>query len=86
MQIKIEIDVKPEELRRFLGLPDVGAAADDIVDFLREKVGEVAETAPGAFVKANLDTLKTLISKAVIKDNSPPAPTKAVRSRRKSGA
>lgn len=83
MQIKIEIDVKPEELRRFLGLPDVGAAADDIVDFLRDKVGEVAETAPGAFVKANLDTLRSLISKAVIKEAAQPVTSKPARSRRK---
>lgn len=82
MQIKIEIDVKPEELRRFLGLPDVGAAADDIVEFLREKVGEAAETAPGAFVKANLDTLRTLISKAVIKEATNSVSAKPTRRRK----
>ncbi len=36
MQIKVEIDVKPEELRRFLGLPDVAGLQEDIVAFLRD--------------------------------------------------
>lgn len=59
MQIKIEIDVKPEELRRFLGLPDVAGLQDDVVQFLREKVGQVNETFnPAEFVKGNLETLK----------------------------
>lgn len=59
MQIKIEIDVKPEELRRFLGLPDVAGLQDDIVQFLREKVGQVNENFnPADFVKGNLDLLR----------------------------
>lgn len=59
MQIKIEIDVKPEELRRFLGLPDVSGLQDDILQFLREKVGQVNESFnPADFVKGNLESLK----------------------------
>lgn len=59
MQIKIEIDVKPEELRRFLGLPDVAGLQEDLVNFLREKLGAAAETFdPASFVKDNLQTLK----------------------------
>lgn len=59
MQIKIEIDVKPEELRRFLGLPDVAGLQDDVVQFLREKVGQVNENFnPTDFVKGNLDSLR----------------------------
>lgn len=59
MQIKIEIDVKPEELRRFLGLPDVAGLQDDVVQFLREKVGQVNDTFnPAEFVKGNFETLK----------------------------
>lgn len=59
MQIKIEIDVKPEELRRFLGLPDVAGLQDDVVQFLREKVGQVNENFnPADFVKGNLDLLR----------------------------
>lgn len=59
MQIKIEIDVKPEELRRFLGLPDVAGLQDDIVHFLRDKVGQVNENFnPSDFVKGNLELLR----------------------------
>ena len=59
MQIKIEIDVKPEELRRFLGLPDVAGLQDDVVQFLREKVGQVNETFnPSDFVKGNFESIK----------------------------
>ena len=59
MQIKIEIDVKPEELRRFLGLPDVAGLQDDVVQFLREKVGQVNENFnPTDFLRGNLDVLR----------------------------
>ncbi len=59
MQIKIEIDVKPEELRRFLGLPDVAGLQDDVLQFLRDKVGQVNENFnPTDFVKGNLELLK----------------------------
>ena len=82
MQIKVEIDVKPEELRRFLGLPDVGALQDDIVEFLRDKVGEVADLGPSGFVKSNLDALRNMVSKAVAKDSSTETPAKPSRSKR----
>lgn len=59
MQIKIEIDVKPEELRRFLGLPDVAGLQEDLINFLREKLGAASESFdPASFVKDNLDTLR----------------------------
>ncbi len=59
MQIKIEIDVKPEELRRFLGLPDVAGLQEDVIAFLREKVGAASENFdPASFVKDNLQTLR----------------------------
>ncbi|MDP3295651.1 MAG: DUF6489 family protein [Nevskia sp.] len=59
MQIRIEIDVKPEELRRFLGLPDVAGLQEDLVNFLRDKLGAAAETFdPASFVKDNLQTLR----------------------------
>lgn len=58
MQIKIEIDVKPEELRRFLGLPDVAGLQEDFINFLREKLGAAGENfSPGDFVRANLSTI-----------------------------
>lgn len=58
MQIRIEIDVKPDELRRFLGLPDVSGLQEDIVAFLRDKVGAASEFDASGFVKSNLDTLR----------------------------
>ena len=59
MQIKIEIDVKPEELRRFIGLPDVAGLQEDLINYVRTKVGSAAENFdPAAFVRANLDTLR----------------------------
>ncbi|MBL6750419.1 MAG: hypothetical protein ISP90_07840 [Nevskia sp.] len=59
MQIKIDIEVKPEELRRFLGLPDVAGLQEDIVHFLRDKVGAASESFdPASFVKDNLQILR----------------------------
>lgn len=84
MQIKIEIDVKPEELRRFLGLPDVSGIQDEIIAFLRDKVGQASEFDAGGFVKSNLDVLKNIVSKVTIKDSSAEeAPVEKVRVRRR---
>jgi hypothetical protein len=59
MQIKIEIDVKPEELRRFLGLPDVAGLQDDVVRFLREKVGAASDSFdPSAVLQGSLDLIR----------------------------
>lgn len=57
MQIKIEIDVRPDELRRFLGLPDVSALPADVVGFVRELAGAASEFDAAGFVKTNLETL-----------------------------
>lgn len=58
MQIKIEIDVKPEELRRFLGLPDISGLQDDIIGFLRDKVEAAGEFHPTDLLRNNLDALR----------------------------
>jgi hypothetical protein len=59
MQIKIEIDVKPEELRRFLGLPDVVGLQEDVVRFLRDKVGAAGESLDAnAMVQSSVDLIK----------------------------
>lgn len=59
MQIRIEIDVKPEELRRFLGLPDVAGLQEDILAYLRDKVGDASDTFhPGDFVRQNITSLR----------------------------
>ena len=91
MQIKIEIDVKPEELRRFLGLPDVAGLQDDVVQFLREKVGQVNENFnPTDFLKGNFETLKQspafrrLLSRINLSgDDDAAAPEPAARTGRK---
>lgn len=62
MDIKVEISMTPEELRRFLGLPDVGGLQDDLIDFLRSKMGAAGEAATdfdaSDFVRSNFDTLR----------------------------
>jgi len=53
VKIKIEIDVQPEELRRFLGLPDVAGLQEEIVQFIRERVA----ADPAGFVLDNLQQI-----------------------------
>jgi hypothetical protein len=40
MKVSIEVDLTPEEARRFLGLPDVGEINEAFVAALKAKVGE----------------------------------------------
>ncbi|MGH8462389.1 MAG: hypothetical protein ACRESS_12340 [Stenotrophobium sp.] len=87
MQIKIEIDVKPEELRRFLGLPDISGLQEEIIAFLRDKVGAASEFDAAGFVKSNIETLrnssawKNIVSKVGLMDSgvddTPPARRKS---------
>lgn len=53
MRIKMEIDMKPEELQRFLGLPDVGAMREELMQFIKERVA----ADPAGFLLENLDKL-----------------------------
>lgn len=88
MQIKVEIDVKPEELRRFLGLPDVAGLQEDLMDFLRDKVGQASDgLSPAAdFVRGNFENLKSsaavqrLLSSVKVRISEPEPP--AARKRR----
>jgi hypothetical protein len=89
MQIKIEIDVKPEELRRFLGLPDVAGLQDDVVNFLRDKVGQVNENFnPADLIRTNLDAVrqspawKRVMTRVLGDDEQPPEPPVAARRKR----
>jgi len=91
MQIKIEIDVKPEELRRFLGLPDVAGLQDDVLQFLREKVGQVNDNFnPTDFVKGNLEllkqspALKRLLARINLTAETPPEETARPAARKRS--
>lgn len=54
MRIKIEIDLKPEELQRFLGLPDVGAMREEVMRFVKERIA----ADPAGFVRDNLDQIR----------------------------
>lgn len=91
MQIKIEIDVKPEELRRFLGLPDITGLQDDIVAFLRDKVGAASDFDAAGFVKHNLDALrkrgpwKNIVAR-VLPDEPAKAPPKGKAPRKRAAA
>ncbi len=90
MQIKIEIDVRPDELRRFLGLPDVAGLQDDVIDFVRQKIDAAGEFDATGFVKQNLDSLRKnpalqkLIARVRIADGvaSEPGPVKPAKKSR----
>lgn len=43
MNIKIDIELTPQELRQFIGLPDVAGLQDDLIQFVREKVAKGVE-------------------------------------------
>lgn len=98
MQIKVEIDVKPEELRRFLGLPDVAGLQEDLLSFLRDKMDQASENlSPAAeFVRDNLGTLKDTGSAAMqrllssvkvrVTEAEPPAPEPARKLRGQAAA
>lgn len=53
MQIKIEIDLKPEELQRFLGLPDVAGMREEVLLFIKERIA----ADPAGFVRDNFKQL-----------------------------
>ncbi len=38
MKFNIEVDVTPEELRRFMGLPDVAPLQEELMSRLRERI------------------------------------------------
>jgi hypothetical protein len=43
MNVKIDIDVTPEEMRKLLGLPDVDAFQRQLMDDIRKRMTEGAE-------------------------------------------
>jgi len=53
--IKIEIDVKPEELRSFLGLPDVVGIQEDIIKYVRDRMSSAEGFDPTTFVRENVE-------------------------------
>ena len=55
MIIKIEIDVKPEELRAFLGLPDVVGIQEDIINYVRTRVSTTEGVDPTELVRGGVE-------------------------------
>jgi hypothetical protein len=53
MKVKVEIDMKPEELQRFLGMPDVNAMREEVMRFIKERIA----ADPAGFVLENLGQL-----------------------------
>ena len=52
MKVSVEVDCTPEEARRFLGLPDVSALNETIVQEMRKQVeANMAMLAPDELVK-----------------------------------
>ena len=56
MKITIEVDVQPDELRRFLGLPDIAGLQEDIIAYMKEKAAAAVDISPTDFVRQNLDS------------------------------
>jgi hypothetical protein len=71
MKVKLDIDCSPEELRTFLGLPDLGPVQKIAIDAMAAKTAEaVAGMNPEAVIKAwlgaggpALDALKAFWTK-----------------------
>jgi hypothetical protein len=53
MKVKVEIDMKPEELQRFLGMPDVNAMREEVMRFIKERIA----ADPAGFLLDNLETI-----------------------------
>lgn len=77
MRIKMEIDMKPEELQRFLGLPDVAAMREEILQFIKERVA----ADPAAFVMDNLGRVSRsrAVRRLLYGRNAPAAPPRRPR-------
>ena len=56
MKVKIEIDLKPEEARKLMGLPEVEKMQNDLMNQIQEKLQEEINTMtdPNAFMERYL--------------------------------
>jgi 3'-phosphoadenosine 5'-phosphosulfate sulfotransferase len=85
MNIKIDIELTPQELRQFIGLPDVAGLQDDMIQFVREKVAKGVENVDVEALKQGIRSSrawKRLM--AVIGPVEPPAAVKRRPARRRS--
>lgn len=93
MIIKIEIDVKPEELRSFLGLPDVVGIQEDFINYVRERITSAEGFDASAFVRENVErggrawqrVLSAAFARAAEEAEEEAEQAKSSRRRRKSG-
>ena len=53
MKVKVEIDMKPEEMQRFLGMPDVNAMREEVMKFIKERIA----ADPAGFLMDNLESI-----------------------------
>ncbi len=65
MKIDVSVDITPEELRRFLGLPDVKPFQDQLMEQIQERVragtgGFDAESLMRPFLAPNLQTMDAM--------------------------
>ena len=71
MKVKVEIDMKPEELQRFLGMPDVGAMREEVMRFIKDRIA----ADPAGFLMDNLEQLsKTRPLRRFLYGRQPPPP------------
>ena len=89
MIIKIEIDVKPEELRAFLGLPDVVGIQEDIINYVRTRVSNAEGFDPTELVRGGVErgtrAWQKVVSAAFARaaEDAAPEPKPAAKPRRK---
>ena len=88
MKIRIDVDITPEEMRTFLGLPEVKGLQDEIVEDIRRKMREGVTgfdplTVMKPFLPANLQSVEAMqrafwqafgASKEPDEPKDPPAP------------
>lgn len=90
MIIKIEIDVKPEELRAFLGLPDVVGIQEDIINYVRNRVSNTEGFDPTELVRGGVErgtrAWQKVVSAAFARaaEDAAPEPEAKPKPRRKS--
>jgi len=78
MKIHLDIDVTPEELRRFLGLPDVQPVNEELVRRMREHVAQGMDPAQmGALVQSmvtggmqSMDAVQRMMSELLARGGS----------------
>lgn len=90
MQIKIEIDVTPAELRQFMGLPDVAGLQEDMIAYVRGRVSKGAENFDAADLLRETTTwgnktLQRFLSLAAAKMGAEEESTEATDANHKKG-